>query len=243
MSMAEAHSKDPGPRGGGAGIGSRGTDAATTRVLVVEDHPLYRTALEAAISRHNGLSLVGAVADGRRALEMLVLHEPDVMVLDISLPDRDGIWVLDELARTRSATRALVLSGDESATTICQALAAGAAGYIIKDVEGDAICAAIVAVARGEDVVARRLQRAVTAEFRRLTQRPILLLTEREREVLSLAAQGRSTADMGRLLHVSAATVKTHLAHAYRKLGVSDRAAAVAEGARRGIIDLEGPRR
>jgi two-component system nitrate/nitrite response regulator NarL len=170
---------------------------------------------------------------------MLTLHEPDVVVLDMGLPDHDGYWVLGEIGRMQSSARVLVLSGDESPQSVSRALAAGAAGYMIKDVEGDAICSAILAVARGEDVVARRLQRGVTAERRRLAQQPAPLLTRREREALSLAADGRSTAEIALLLHVSAATVKTHLANAYRKLGVSDRAAAVAEGARRGLIDLE----
>lgn len=209
------------------------------RVLVVEDHPLYRVALEAAIGRHDALTVVAAVGEATAAIEMLTLHEPDVVVLDMGLPDHDGYWVLGEIGRMQSSARVLVLSGDESPQSVSRALAAGAAGYMIKDVEGDAICSAILAVARGEDVVARRLQRGVTAELRRLAQQPAPLLTRREREALSLAADGRSTAEIALLLHVSAATVKTHLANAYRKLGVSDRAAAVAEGARRGLIDLE----
>jgi two-component system nitrate/nitrite response regulator NarL len=164
------------------------------------------------------------------------------MILDLGLPGHDGLWVLGQMHALDVGTRVLALSGDDSAKTVCRALATGAAGYLVKDVDGDSLCAGILAIARGEDVLPRRLQGAVTAELRRLANAPVSPLTARELDTLCLAADGCSTAEMARRLHLSTATVKTHLAHVYRKLGVSDRTAAVAEGARRGLIDLSADR-
>jgi two-component system nitrate/nitrite response regulator NarL len=214
--------------------------AIPVTVAVAEDHPLYKHALEAVLERHPGLALAGIVDCGAAAVALVASRRPSVLLLDLDLPDMSGIAVIEAIAAMQTPTRVLVLSGDDSPTSVCAALAAGAAGYLVKDASHDAICRAVLATSRGEDVLPRRLQRVVTAELRRLSKPRSSPLTQREEDVLSLAANGRTTAEAARELHLAVPTVKSHLASVYRKLGVGDRTAAVAEAARRGLIDLSG---
>lgn len=205
-------------------------------VVIVEDHPLYRQALAAAIDRHPALRVIGSAGDGEHGLHLLRELRPDVALLDLGLPGIGGMDVLAALDE-HHPTRVLVLSGAEDSTMVYAALAAGAAGYLVKNLEGDGICSSLVAAAAGETVLPRRLQGALASEIRRSEKRARPLLSERELEVLRLAGDGLTTADVGRRLYVSPATVKSHLASIYEKLGVSDRTAAVAHAIRRGLLE------
>jgi two-component system nitrate/nitrite response regulator NarL len=207
-------------------------------VVIADDHPLYREALAGAISRRPDLELVGAAADGRTALELIRRHAPDVAVLDVRMPGLRGLDVVAALVRDGSPTRALMLSAAQESSVVYAAVAAGAAGYWSKDGERDAICDAIAAVARGEKVLDPSLQAGVFTEIHAREvdgDRPVL--TDREREILALIAAGKSAPAIGEQLYLSTATVKTHLGHLYEKLGVGDRAAAVAEAMRRGLLE------
>jgi two-component system nitrate/nitrite response regulator NarL len=207
-------------------------------VVVADDHPLYREALEQAISRRPDLELVAAVADGRAALEQIRGLKPDVAVLDMRMPGLRGLEVVNALARDGSPTRVLMLSAAMESSVVYEAVAAGAAGYWSKDAERDVICDAIAAVARGEKVLDPSLQAGVFAEIHTRevdSDRPVL--TPREHEILGLIAAGMTAPAIGEQIFLSAATVKTHLAHLYEKLGVNDRAAAVAEAMRRGLLE------
>jgi two-component system nitrate/nitrite response regulator NarL len=207
-------------------------------VVIADDHPLYREALAGAISRRPDLELVGEAADGRTALELIRRHAPDVAVLDMRMPDLRGLEVVAALTRDGSPTRVLMLSAALESSVVYAAVAAGAAGYWSKDGERDAICDAIAAVARGEKVLDPSLQAGVFTEIHSRevnADRPVL--TDREGEILALIAAGMSAPAIGEQLFLSTATVKTHLAHLYEKLGVSDRAAAVAEAMRRGLLE------
>ena len=207
-------------------------------VVIADDHPLYREALAGAISRRPDLELVGEAVDGRTALELIRERIPDVAVLDMRMPDLRGLDVVAALTRDGSPTRVLMLSAARESSVVYAAVAAGAAGYWSKDGERDAICDAIAAVARGEKVLDPSLQAGVFTEIHSReinADRPVL--TDREREILALIAAGMSAPAIGQQLFLSTATVKTHLAHLYEKLGVSDRAAAVAEAMRRGLLE------
>jgi two-component system nitrate/nitrite response regulator NarL len=207
-------------------------------VAIADDHPLYREALEQAISRRPDLELVAAVTDGRAALEQIRKLSPDVAVLDMRMPGLRGLDVIEALARDGSPTRVLVLSAAVESSVVYAAIAAGAAGYWSKDAERDAICDAIAAVARGDSVLDPSLQSAVFTEIHTRevdTDRPAL--TPREREILGLIAAGMTAPAIGEQIFLSPTTVKTHLAHLYEKLGVNDRAAAVAEAMRRGLLE------
>jgi two-component system, NarL family, nitrate/nitrite response regulator NarL len=207
-------------------------------VLIADDHPLYREGLARAISGRPDLELVSEVSDGRNALEQIQQLAPDVAVLDMRMPGLRGLEVVEALTRDGSPTRVLVLSAAIESSLVYAAVAAGAAGYWSKDAERDAICDAIAAVARGERVLDPTLQSGVFSEIHARevdTGRPVL--TSREHEILLCIAQGKTAPAIGAELFLSTATVKTHLAHLYEKLGVSDRAAAVAEAMRRGIVE------
>ncbi|MDQ5834777.1 MAG: response regulator transcription factor [Actinomycetota bacterium] len=207
-------------------------------VVIADDHPLFRDALAQAISRRPDLELVATTADGRSALEQIRRLEPDVAVLDMRMPGLRGLDVVEALARDGSPTRVLMLSAALESSVVYAAVAAGAAGYWSKDAERDAICDAIAAVARGERVLDPSLQSGVFTEIHARevdADRPVL--TPREHEILGLIANGMTAPAIGEQLFLSTATVKTHLAHLYEKLGVSDRAAAVAEAMRRGLLE------
>jgi two-component system nitrate/nitrite response regulator NarL len=197
------------------------------RVYVADDHPVFRDGVVFALKQRPEFDVVGAGEDGRQALDAIRELAPDVAVLDVNMPGLDGHAVLRAVQRDALATRVVMLSATVLPPEAREALAAGALAYLSKEVTREAICDAVAAAARGE-----RLQDDVAEPER---ERP--LLSPRELEVLRLTADGQSAPSIGRALHLSPETVKTHLKNVYEKLGVSDRAAAVAEGMRRGLVE------
>jgi two-component system, NarL family, nitrate/nitrite response regulator NarL len=153
------------------------------------------------------------------------------------MPGMDGIDVLRSLALDGNGTKVLFLSGFLESGAIYGAIEAGARGYMSKDSRAESICDAIVAVAEGQMVLGPETQDAIGSEIRLRAPAPPNPLSEREREILSLTAEGHSATEIGTRLYLSPATVKTHLQRIYHKLEVSDRAAAVAEGMRRGMFE------
>ena len=157
--------------------------------------------------------------------------------MDLELPDIRGIALLEALGAVAPDARVVILTANRDGASVYAALAAGAIGYICKHEDEDTICAAISAAARGDSVISASLQRAVAVEIRLHATAAAIQLTPRERDVIALVAQGCSTPEIGRRLYVSPTTVKTHLSSIYDKLGVSDRAAAVAQALKRGLLD------
>lgn len=215
-----------------------GMAVARVRVVVADDHPLFRDGIERAVRERPDFELVGAAADGREALTLIRERAPRVEVLDLRLPGLDGLQVLNAVTRDGLPTRVLILSASGDAELVYRAVQGGAAGYFRKESDRQAILDAIAAVARGDTVIEPGLQAGVFDQIRvraELEDRPIL--TEREREVLALMAEGRSGPQIADKLIIALPTVKTHQARLYEKLGVSDRAAAVAEAMRRGLLE------
>jgi two-component system nitrate/nitrite response regulator NarL len=212
-------------------------DHERIRVLVADDHPLYRESVMRAVCGRPELELVESCGDGRTALERIRELEPDVAVLDIRLPGLTGVEIAAALARERSQTRPLLLSAFTDAALVYEALAAGATGYITKDSNRREICEAVERVARDEIVVSPMLSGGLAQQIRQRSVDSGPRLTAREHEVLTLTADGRSAPAIARELHLSTATIKTHLQHVYEKLGVSDRAAAVAEAMRQKLLE------
>jgi two-component system, NarL family, nitrate/nitrite response regulator NarL len=209
-----------------------------TRVVVADDHPLYRHGIVDVLKRQPDLELVAEAGDGRAALEALREHSPDVALLDVDMPHLNGLALLRAIVRDELPVRVLFLSGYFDSATVYEALQAGASGFLSKDATADSVCDGVRAVARGETVLGPEIQGALARELRERApaeERP--LLSAREREILALTADGLTSPDIGKRLHLSPATVKTHLQNTYEKLGVSDRAAAVAEGMRRGLLE------
>ena len=206
------------------------------RVFVADDHPLYREGVVRAIRERPELELVGQCGDGRDALAQVEELAPDVLLLDMRLPSLTGLQVITALADTSSPTRVVVLSAFNEGALVYDSIAAGAHGYVIKDADRDTICTAISAVARGNTFFSTTLHDGLAEQIRAHRQDERPRLSAREREILTLTAEGRSSPEIARLLFLSTSTVKTHLQHIYEKLDVSDRAAAVAKALREGVL-------
>jgi two-component system nitrate/nitrite response regulator NarL len=209
-----------------------------TQVLIADDHPLFREAIEDAVKSRPDLSLVGTAEDGRTAIEGIERLRPDVAVLDMRMPGLDGSQVLNAVIRDGLPTRVLFLSTYAESGMVYELIARGAAGYLDKVSSAEEICDAIVAVSRGETVLSPSIEGGVLEQIRvRGSGDAASKLTSRESEVLKLVAQGDSAPDIAERLFIEPSTVKTHLQNIYEKLGVSERAAAVAEGMRRGLLE------
>ena len=208
------------------------------RVLVADDHPIFREGIVRAVKDRPDLELVGEAGDGLNALEQIKELQPDVAVLDIRMPGLEGTQVLSALKRDGNTTEVLFLSAFMEAELAYTTVAEGARGYLSKDSSRQEICDAIVSVSRGDTALAPEVQAALAQEIReRERAQGRRDLSPRESQVLKLIAQGLSAPEIARQIHLSPTTVKTHLGTLYDKLGVSDRAAAVAEGMRRGLVE------
>jgi two-component system nitrate/nitrite response regulator NarL len=207
------------------------------RVLVADDHPVYREGVARAVSERAGLDLVAVAADGREAMTGIREMTPDVAVLDVRMPGLSGIEIVAEIGRERLPTRVLLLSAQSDEQLIFDGVSAGASGYLLKDSDRSDICAAVEAIAAGRAVLAPEAQTALAQGVRLRGAARGPAISEREREVLALTADGLSAPQIGARLHLSPATVKSHLQSVYEKLGVSDRAAAVATAIRLGVLE------
>ena len=211
---------------------------ARVSVVVADDHPLFREGIERAVRERPELELVGSANDGREALELVRELEPLVAVLDLRLPGLGGLQILNAITRDELPTRVLILSASGDPELVYRAVQGGAAGYFRKEVDRHTILDAISAVSRGRTVIDPELQAGVFDQIRlRGTDDNRPILTAREREVLTLMAEGLSGPQIAERLIVALPTVKTHQARLYEKLGVSERAAAVAEAMRRGLLE------
>ena len=206
------------------------------RVLVADDHPLYLDGIVAAVEQAPDLQLVAACTDGQEAFDAIVRNRPHVAALDHGLPTMDAPRIVESLAAADSETRTLIFSARLDGRGVYDAIQAGAFGYVSKTWSRSRICDAIRSVARGHSVFAEELHDGMGAEIRRRGALAQERLTDREREILARMAQGLSAPAIAGELYLSTTTVKTHQHNLYEKLGVSDRAAAVAEAMRRGLI-------
>jgi two-component system, NarL family, nitrate/nitrite response regulator NarL len=211
--------------------------SARLEVVVADDHPVYRDGVVSALRRRAEIEVVAELGGGADALAAIRELAPDVAVLDFQMPGLDGVAVAAAVSRDGLPTRTLFLSAYYDRQIVYDALAAGAGGFLSKDAKGIEISDAVLAVARGETVLGGDIQALLAAEIRRAAARDGPTLTARESEVLRLVADGLSAPDIARSLHLGTTTVKTHLQRVYEKLGVTDRAAAVAEAMRRNLLE------
>jgi two-component system nitrate/nitrite response regulator NarL len=198
---------------------------------------MFLEAVADAIVERPDLALVGSATNGPDAVAGIKACEPDVAVLDMRLRGLGGQEVLAVVAEQLSRTRVLVLSAHIESDLVYAALAAGAAGYLSKEIDRDAICEAILAVAAGETVLSPEVQGQVAGAIRHRDTHERPVLTPREQAVLALAAEGLSTREIAARLNVASATVKAHLQSIYQKLDVPDRTSAVAAAMRRGMLE------
>ncbi len=205
-----------------------------TRVLLVDDHALVRDGLRRSLEAHK-IHVVGEAGDGAAALRLVAELDPDVVLMDVSLPDMDGVAVTKQLAGAHPELPVVMLTMYGDQATIGEAIAAGAAAYVVKDCTTAEIVAVIDEVAAGETALSPALAQTMLRAARRGGE---AILSAREREVLQLIAEGSSTTEVAARLYITPKTTKNHLASIYQKLEATDRTQAVLQGLRKGIIRL-----
>ncbi len=213
------------------------TSKKKVRVVIADDHPLYREGVVRALGASGQIEVLAQVGEGRAALEEIRAHSPDVALLDYKLPGLDGVAVVHAVTRDSLPTRVLLLSAFTDSGLVYEALQTGAAGFLPKEARREQIVDAVLACARGETVVPSELAAGLVTEIRMRAADDGPVLTDREQEILRMIAAGKSLPDIAGELFLGVTTVKTHVQHMYTKLGVSDRAAAVAEAMRRRLIE------
>jgi DNA-binding NarL/FixJ family response regulator len=205
------------------------------RVLAVDDHPLVRAGLRAMLAGVAGIEVVAEASSAAEAAAAARAYQPDVVLMDLRMPDGDGVRATGLVLAERPRCRVVILTTFDNEADIVRAVQAGASGYVLKDATREELVRAIRAAADGESALAPSVAAKLVTRMRSPAG-----LSQREIEVLALASVGRTNAEIGRLLLISEATVKTHLARAFGKLGVSDRTAAVTTAIQRGILPLPG---
>ncbi|MBC9715168.1 response regulator transcription factor [Streptomyces sp. TRM66268-LWL] len=214
------------------------------RVLLADDQTVVRAGFKALLDLTDDLVVVAEVADGAAAVELARTTRPDVVLMDIRMPNLDGLEATRRIVADRSldSVRVLVLTTFEADEYVFEALRAGAAGFLLKDVEPDDLRAAIRTVAAGQSLLAPAVTRRVIEEFARLKSpqaeagERLAPLTDREREVLALVGRGLSNEEIGARLHMSPLTAKTHVSRSMTKLGVRDRAQLVVLAYETGLV-------
>jgi DNA-binding NarL/FixJ family response regulator len=207
------------------------------RLMIVDDHPVVRNGLIGLFSAEADFEVVGEAADGAEALRRARALAPDVILMDLRLPEMDGVSAIRGLVAAGIAARLLVLTTYDTDSDVLSAIEAGAIGYMLKDAPPAELFAAVRAAAQGRSALSPAVATRVIGQMQAPAPLPREeLLSQRELEVLELVAQGVSNRDAAARLFISQATVKTHLVHVYEKLGVNDRAAAVAEAFNRGLL-------
>jgi two-component system nitrate/nitrite response regulator NarL len=218
-------------RHGGAVTGAK------VRVVVGDDHPMFRDGVVRALQTSESIDVVAEADDGPAALAAIREHRPQVALLDYRMPGMDGAAVAAAVVRDELPTRVLLISAHDESAIVYRALQDGAAGFLPKESTRSELVSAILDCAKGRDVVAPSLAAGLAGEIRRRAEPEGPVLSPREREVLALIAAGSSIPSMAKELFLAPSTVKTHVQRLYEKLGVSDRAAAVAEAMRRKLLD------
>ncbi|HEV3475350.1 MAG TPA: response regulator transcription factor [Actinomycetota bacterium] len=211
----------------------------TLRVALGDDHTLVRQGLRRYMENAEGIKVVGEAATGSEILRVVKESEPDVVVLDIRMPEMDGLEAAREIRTVAPDTQVVMLTAYDDRHFVVEAVRAGARGYVLKTRDAEHLVQAVRLAAAGNMVIDPQLVVALADELATPTERDrtIFALTQRELEVLQLLAFGYTNRDIGRRLYISADTVKTHLEHIYQKLGANDRTAAVAEAMRRQLIE------
>jgi DNA-binding NarL/FixJ family response regulator len=206
------------------------------RVVLADDHPVVRDGLRAMLETQPDIEVVGEATTGAEALSLVRSLRPDLVLMDLQMPELDGTAATRHIRAEHDDVHVLVLTTYDTDADISRAVEAGATGYLLKDARRDELFQAVRIAARGESVLSPGVASRVLGKMRAPAEQA---LSSREIDVLESVARGHSNRAIARSLHISEATVKTHLQHIFAKLGVDDRTAAVTEALERGIIRLD----
>jgi DNA-binding NarL/FixJ family response regulator len=207
------------------------------RVVLADDHPMFREGLVVALGALPGVEVVAEASSGEEAIELAARVQPDVVVMDVNMPGMNGIDATRRIVAESPHIGVLVLTMFDEDESVFQAMRAGARGYLLKGADREDVLRAVYAVARGDAIFGPALARRLIGYFTssRAGAAPFADLTEREREVLELVARGRSNAEIGKQLQISAKTVRNHVSNVFAKLQVSDRAQAIIRAREAGL--------
>ncbi|HLF09311.1 MAG TPA: response regulator transcription factor [Dehalococcoidia bacterium] len=215
------------------------------RVIIAEDHAFVREATRQLLEQEPDIEVVGEATNGAEAVSLVERLSPDVAIVDISMPVMSGLEATTRIKNSRPSTAVLILTQYADDQYVFALLSAGAAGYLLKDVPSAEVVRAVRSVYAGEPVLHPAIVRKVLARLAKEEEQPRLqrhgegVLTERERDILRLAASGMSNAGIAARLYISQRTVQAHLSNIFAKLGVGSRTEAVIVSLRRGLIDLQ----
>ena len=215
---------------------------SAVRILLADDHTLVRAGIRSLLESVEGLTVVAESGDGREALELIVKHRPDVALLDIGMPGLSGIEVARRTAQESPRTKVIILSMHADATYVRQAMRAGVAGYLLKGAAVVELPFAVQSVMRGETYLTPRISQAVVDGYLRDggdEPTPLEALTDRQREILQLVAEGKSTKEIAHLLDLSVKTVETHRTRIMERLDIHDVPGLVRFALRAGLIQPE----
>jgi len=213
--------------------------ADAIRVLVVDDHAVVREGLRSFLDLQDGIEIAGEADDGREAVEAAERLQPDVVLMDLVMPGIDGVEATRRIARAAEGPRVVVLTSFADREHISEALDSGAVGYLLKDSDPDELISGVRAAAAGESPLTPRVALTVVRELR--GSAPSETLSDREREVLALVGAGVANKQIALRLGISPKTVKSHLSHIFRRIGVQDRLQAAMWARRHGLVEGVDP--
>lgn len=208
------------------------------RILIADDHTIVRAGIRSLLEKLPEVAVVGEASDGREVLSMVKEWRPHIALIDVAMPTLNGIEATARIVKESSGTRVIILSMYSNEEYVAQALHAGAAGYILKNAATTELEVAVRAVARGETYLSPAISKQVISEYleRSIGKRPLDELTARQREILQLIAEGRSTKQIAKVLSVSVKTVESHRAQLMRRLGIHEIAGLVRYAIRVGLL-------
>ncbi|HAV77804.1 MAG TPA: DNA-binding response regulator [Anaerolineae bacterium] len=214
----------------------------TATILVVDDHPMIREGLRNLIGKETEFQVIGESSDGVEAIQKIGLKKPDVLIIDMMMPNLNGLEVLLQVKKLSPATRTIVFSMQSAQPYVIQALRNGADGYILKDTGPGELIAAIRAVLQGNRYLSEKLSEKIEMGYLSLEETPLDLyqtLTKREREILQMTVEGKTSSDMAKKLVISPRTVEIHRSKIMKKLGLRNQPELIKYAIKRGIIPID----
>lgn len=225
---------------------------STTKIVIIDDHQLFREGVKRILDFEDTFEVVAEGDDGAEALGLYEKYEPDVLLMDINMPEMNGVEATEELLKEYPDAKVIMLSIHDDGSYVTHALKTGALGYMLKEMDADAIIEAIKVVSVGGSYLHPKVTRNLVEEFKRLSdrenkgafqqaeiRRPYHLLTKRESEVLQLLTDGQSNRTIGETLFISEKTVKNHVSSILQKMGVNDRTQAVVSAIKNGWVEVK----
>lgn len=208
-----------------------------TRILLADDHSIVRQGFRMILSAQPDMEVIGEASNGREAVEQSAALQPDVIVMDVSMPELNGIEATRRIAETTPRARVLALSMHRDSVYVREILRAGARGYLLKDAQESDFLAAVRAIAKGDGYLSPAVSDAVLSDYRKHVTDPIDLLTSREREVLQMIAEGKTNKEIASILNLSVYTVEAHRGRIMEKLNLHSTGELVRFAIRNGLID------